>query len=205
MVEGLKTQTLSQVLKFKDLRSSPWNKFSTFSGTDDQIRIESKSTLIVAPDHIWQQWKEELQTHLAFKTLDVLLYAGMEAPVTPVELGNRMNTGTLAQSRTNPYAPRTRVTARSSKSTANGEPEVDELLPGFVQPGQLACADIVLTSYSVVQRELDWAEVVAERQAGLGDRPRLRLAQRYLCRPSPLTCVRWWRNTLPPFGCTCKS
>ncbi|KAG5448515.1 E3 ubiquitin-protein ligase shprh [Clonorchis sinensis] len=161
-----------------------------------QIRIESKSTLIVAPDHIWQQWKEELQTHLAFKTLGVLLYAGMEAPVTPVELGNRMNTGTLAQSRTNPYAPRTRVTARLSKSTANGEPEVDELLPGFVQPGQLACADIVLTSYSVVQRELDWAEVVAERQAGLGDRPRLRLAQRYLCRPSPLTCVRWWRVCL---------
>ncbi|CAL8071212.1 unnamed protein product [Calicophoron daubneyi] len=153
------------------------------------LRIESKATLIVAPDHIWQQWKEEIQTHVAQHSMRVLIYAGMEAPVTSIELG--VHVPIRARCHINPYAPRTRVTA-----TATNSEEEETLLPGFVQPGQLACADIVLTSYSVIQRELDWAEVVAERQAGTGGRPNLRLAQRYLCRPSPLTCVRWWRICL---------
>ncbi|KAF8570289.1 hypothetical protein P879_05806 [Paragonimus westermani] len=96
----------------------------------------------------------------------------------------------------NPYAPRTRVTALRTAASQPEQMEEELLLPGFVQPGQLACADIVLTSYSVVQRELDWAEVVAERRSGLGHRPGLRLEPRYLCRPSPLTCVRWWRVCL---------
>ncbi|TPP63587.1 E3 ubiquitin-protein ligase SHPRH [Fasciola gigantica] len=159
-----------------------------------QLRVDSKATLIVAPDHIWQQWKEELQTHILHDSVDVLLYAGMEAPATRVQVGVRTAVQN-AQSKNNPYAPRTRVPARFMTATQHDE-DVNELLPGFVQPCQLACADIVLTSYSVVQRELDWAEVIAERRAGMGDRPQLRLAQRYICRPSPLTCVRWWRVCL---------
>lgn len=115
----------------------------------------------------------------------------MEAPVTRVEVGVR-TTAQNTPTKNNPYAPRTRIPVKFMTGTSRDE-DVDELLPGFVQPCQLACADIVLTSYSVVQRELDWAEVIAERRAGMGDRPQLRLAQRYICRPSPLTCVRWWR------------
>ncbi|KAF5398068.1 hypothetical protein PHET_08852 [Paragonimus heterotremus] len=160
------------------------------------LRIDSKATLIVAPDHIWQQWKEELQAHVARDSVDILLYAGMEAPVTPVELGGRASTTGLKSTNVNPYAPRTRVTALRTAASQPDQMEEELLLPGFVQPGQLACADIVLTSYSVVQRELDWAEVVAERRSGLGHRPGLRLAPRYMCRPSPLTCVRWWRVCL---------
>ncbi|KAF6777791.1 hypothetical protein AHF37_02808 [Paragonimus kellicotti] len=163
---------------------------------DGYACIDSKATLIVAPDHIWQQWKEELQAHVARGSIDVLLYAGMEAPVTPVELGGRASTTGLTSTSVNPYAPRTRVTAVRTAASQPEQMEEELLLPGFVQPGQLACADIVLTSYSVVQRELDWAEVVAERRSGLGHRPGLRLAPRYLCRPSPLTCVRWWRVCL---------
>lgn len=123
----------------------------------------------------------------------------MEAPVTAVDLGHR-NAGAHHQrsSGANPFAPRSRVVAASSVRNRGEADQGDreQILPGFVQPGQLACADVILTSYSVVQRELQWAEVVAERQAGRGDRPGLRVAQRYLCRPSPLTCVRWWRVSM---------
>ncbi|CAH8467633.1 unnamed protein product [Heterobilharzia americana] len=156
-----------------------------------KTRIYSKATLIISPDHIWQQWKEELQTHISPSVLHVLIYAGMEAPVTPVELGIRGSV--KEQGNTNPFAPRVHT---ATKVVSENKICEETILPGFVQPPQLACADIVLTSYSVVQRELGWVEVFADRQAGLGDRPKLRVAQRYLCRPSPLTCVRWWRICL---------
>ncbi|VEL24871.1 unnamed protein product [Protopolystoma xenopodis] len=90
-----------------------------------------------------------------------------------------------------------------SRRTSVGQsdnPDDQELLPGFVQPAQLASADIVLTAYSVVQRELDWAEVTSEQRAGISRRPQLRVAQRYLFRPSPLTCVKWWRVSITPFN-----
>ncbi|VDQ05711.1 unnamed protein product [Trichobilharzia regenti] len=115
----------------------------------------------------------------------------MEAPVTCVDLGIRGSV--KEQGNTNPFALRTHV---SAKVVSEDKIHEKTILPGFVQPAQLACADVVLTSYSVVQRELDWAEVVASRQSGHGHRPKLRLTQRYLCRPSPLTCVRWWRICL---------
>ncbi|KAH8850791.1 E3 ubiquitin-protein ligase [Schistosoma japonicum] len=156
-----------------------------------KIRIYSKATLIISPDHIWQQWKEELQTHVIPDVLQVLIYAGMEAPVTSVEFGIRESV--KEQGNINPFSPRTHV---PTKVVSENKFSKEMILPGFVQPPQLACADIVLTSYSVVQRELDWVEVVANRQAGVAGRPKLRLAQRYICRPSPLTCVRWWRVCL---------
>ncbi|CAH8448552.1 unnamed protein product [Schistosoma rodhaini] len=156
-----------------------------------KTRIYSKATLIISPDHIWQQWKEELQNHVMPDVLQVLIYAGMEAPVTSVEFGTRASV--KEQGNNNPFASRTHV---PTKVVSENKVSEETILPGFVQPPQLACADIVLTSYSVVQRELDWAEVVADRQAGLANRPKLRLAQRYICRPSPLTCVRWWRICL---------
>ncbi|CAH8452371.1 unnamed protein product [Dicrocoelium dendriticum] len=129
------------------------------------------------------------------QTVLVQIYAGMETAVTPVELGCR---GSVVNSSINPYSPKSRVstTLANRMRSKPAKDDVDTLLPGFIQPGQLACADIVLTSYSVVQRELNWAEVAVERHSGLGDRPQLRLTQRYLCRPSPLTCVRWWRVCL---------
>ena len=65
--------------------------------------------------------------------------------------------------------------------------------PNFVQPAELDSADIVLTTYTVLQREIGWASVSAEQRVGEGHRPSLRLAQRYLAPPSPLTCVIWWR------------
>ncbi|CAH8467682.1 unnamed protein product [Heterobilharzia americana] len=38
-----------------------------------KTRIYSKATLIISPDHIWQQWKEELQTHISPSVLHVLI------------------------------------------------------------------------------------------------------------------------------------
>lgn len=118
----------------------------------------------------------------------------MEAPVTYVETGAFEKPPTCTTG-PNPFSARTQVKVKTVLAPERHFHQ-ESILPGFVQPAQLACADIVLTSYSVVQRELDWAQVMVERRTGLADRPKLRLAQRYLCRPSPLTCVRWWRVRL---------
>ncbi|RTG80493.1 E3 ubiquitin-protein ligase SHPRH, partial [Schistosoma bovis] len=151
-------------------------------------RIYSKATLIISPDHIWQQWKEELQTHVIPDALQVLIYAGMEAPVTSVEFGIRGSV--KEQGNNNPFAPRIHV---PTKVLSENKVSEETILPGFVQPPQLACADIVLTSYSVVQRELDWAEICLD-EAQMVERVTSRTARML----SQVTAVNRWCVTGTP-------
>ncbi|VDO16527.1 unnamed protein product [Rodentolepis nana] len=55
----------------------------------------------------------------------------------------------------------------------------------YYQPVNLATKDIVITSYSVLKRELSYAEASQERFSRKGTR--------YLQPPSPLKCIKWWR------------
>ncbi|XP_037084816.1 E3 ubiquitin-protein ligase SHPRH-like [Pollicipes pollicipes] len=61
----------------------------------------------------------------------------------------------------------------------------------YIQPQTLASHDLVVTTYTVLQRELNYAAVGrAGGQAGK------RRVQRYLPPPTPLLCVDWWRVCL---------
>ncbi|VDK80081.1 unnamed protein product, partial [Dibothriocephalus latus] len=153
-----------------------------------ELRVHSKATLIVSPDHIFRQWQDELLDHVDLKNMSIVIYNGIDMPPTRLLQvdGSRWPSG------------RRQARQRSSRSgDLPGQPEEEsEFRPGFVQPAFLAAADIVLTTYSIVQRELGWASVSVEQRTGLGHRPHLRTAQRYLTTPSPLTCVIWWRLCL---------
>uniref|UniRef100_A0A0X3PX32 Helicase ATP-binding domain-containing protein n=1 Tax=Schistocephalus solidus TaxID=70667 RepID=A0A0X3PX32_SCHSO len=153
-----------------------------------ELKVHSKATLIVSPDHIFRQWQDELLDHVDLKNIAVVIYNGIDMPATQLiqSNGSRWPSG------------RKQLRQRSSRSgdpTGQREGE-SEFRPGFVQPSILAAADIVLTTYSIVQRELGWASVSVEQRTGLGHRPHLRTAQRYLTTPSPLACVIWWRLCL---------
>ncbi|VDD80986.1 unnamed protein product [Mesocestoides corti] len=137
----------------------------------NSLRVHSKATLIISPDHIWRQWQDELLQHVDTSHLKILIYEGLTCPVTRL----------------------THTSAWTSTPTKNAETGEVVFTPGFVQPAELATADIVLTTYTVIQRELGWAAVSTEQRVGEGHRPSLRTAQRYLAPPSPLACVIWWR------------
>uniref|UniRef100_A0A5K3EVH6 E3 ubiquitin-protein ligase SHPRH n=2 Tax=Mesocestoides corti TaxID=53468 RepID=A0A5K3EVH6_MESCO len=140
----------------------------------NSLRVHSKATLIISPDHIWRQWQDELLQHVDTSHLKILIYEGLTCPVTRL----------------------THTSAWTSTPTKNAETGEVVFTPGFVQPAELATADIVLTTYTVIQRELGWAAVSTEQRVGEGHRPSLRTAQRYLAPPSPLACVIWWRICL---------
>nr|CAD7260465.1 unnamed protein product [Timema shepardi] len=61
---------------------------------------------------------------------------------------------------------------------------------GFVQPGELAQYDVVITTYETLSKELHFAEVSTESSN------RLRFEKRFVAAPSPLPCVGWWRMCL---------
>nr|CAD7423151.1 unnamed protein product [Timema monikensis] len=61
---------------------------------------------------------------------------------------------------------------------------------GFVQPGELAQYDVVITTYETLSKELHFAEVSTDSSN------RLRFEKRFVAAPSPLPCVGWWRMCL---------
>ncbi|XP_063954546.1 E3 ubiquitin-protein ligase SHPRH-like isoform X2 [Lytechinus pictus] len=63
---------------------------------------------------------------------------------------------------------------------------------GYIQPQTLANCDIVITTYSTLRTELDYANL---SQPGAEGRS-LRKAKRYQTTPSPLPCIEWWRICL---------
>jgi len=64
---------------------------------------------------------------------------------------------------------------------------------GYNQPQTLAKYDVVITTYEVLSKELDYVDLP---HCNLADGRRFRNAKRYTSLPSPLTCVQWWRVCL---------
>lgn len=60
---------------------------------------------------------------------------------------------------------------------------------GYIQPTTLAEYDIVITTYEVLRKELDYVDVYENRRT-------LRYAKKYYAPNSPLICVDWWRVCL---------
>ncbi|CAB3388448.1 Hypothetical predicted protein [Cloeon dipterum] len=106
--------------------------------------LKVKTTLIVAPDAISQQWMHELEKLVSKDSLKVKFYNGV-------------------------------------------------YMDGYHQPSSLAKYDVLVTSYEVLNKELDYVDLPHCNAAG---GRRFRNAKRYSALPSPLVCVHWWRVCL---------
>lgn len=60
---------------------------------------------------------------------------------------------------------------------------------GYIQPTTLAEYDIVITTYEVLRKELDYVDVYENKRS-------LRYTKKYYAPNSPLICVDWWRVCL---------
>ncbi|XP_059483639.1 E3 ubiquitin-protein ligase SHPRH [Neocloeon triangulifer] len=106
--------------------------------------VESKTTLIVAPAAISQQWMDEVKKLVSESSLLIKFYNGVFSD-------------------------------------------------GYYQPQSFAAFDIVITTYEVLSKELDYVDLP---HCNAVDGRRFRNAKRYTSLPSPLPCVQWWRVCL---------
>jgi len=121
--------------------------------------VESRATLIVCPMPILSQWQSEIDKHVVPGSLKVVTYLGQEHSLSFL--------GTAEASKA--YKAST-----SSRSNA------------LVRPQDLASADVVLTTYDTLRKDLHRnpdKEVVRS----------LRHTKRYHAVPTPLTSIKFWR------------
>lgn len=112
------------------------------NASTNTVLTPSAATLIITPQHILQQWMNEIEMHAPH--LRVFHYRGM-----------------------------------SSVHSKESEKDVVDALLRY---------DVVLTTYHVLSKEIHWAGAAPERK--------LRHAQTYERRRSPLVMISWWRVCL---------
>jgi E3 ubiquitin-protein ligase SHPRH len=150
----------------------------------EAVAFDCGTTLIVVPSNILVQWVDELQRHIEPGSISVKVYsgqvqAGMASAAAAQQCGSRSRSATPAASSVRSAAA---AAAAAGRAAAGNE---------VVTAAQLAAADIVLTSYEVMRRE-----VLLQPSTDAASAPSLRHRKRYAVVPTPLSRLVFWRLVL---------
>ncbi|GAB4816117.1 hypothetical protein N2152v2_003163 [Parachlorella kessleri] len=146
-------------------------------------------TLVVCPSPLLQQWRAELGNH-AHGSLRVEVYDGLLA-LRPPANDRKKPVGRPTPAKRASWAAYLAQAQREAElyermlSGDSVAPAFDPDLDARLAAGRLRQADVVLTTFDVLQREVYYAP--NERASGL------RHAKRYAIPTCPLLQVRWWR------------
>ncbi|DBA99603.1 TPA: hypothetical protein ACH3X3_012177 [Trebouxia sp. C0006] len=140
---------------------------------------ECGATLIVCPASILQQWQSEITKHTQPGALKVITYLGQHK--TSLESASAKapawQDGSLPAS-----AMGNRIELRGRAGKHSGQ--------GVVSAGDLAGADVVLTTYDVLKRDVHHLADPDQQSKTF------RTRKRYEVIPTPLTRLCWWRVCL---------
>ncbi|KAL0055912.1 hypothetical protein WJX82_005648 [Trebouxia sp. C0006] len=151
----------------------------TKARASQQMVSECGATLIVCPASILQQWQSEITKHTQPGALKVITYLGQHK--TSLESASAKapawQDGSLPAS-----AMGNRIELRGRAGKHSGQ--------GVVSAGDLAGADVVLTTYDVLKRDVHHLADPDQQSKTF------RTRKRYEVIPTPLTRLCWWRVCL---------
>ena len=117
----------------------------TRARASEQVVSECGATLIVCPASILQQWQTEIAKHTHPGALKVITYLGQNR--------TSLDTQTVDQANGDPFAVPTPQPAEGSKKGSPAR-KGKHSGQGVISAADLAAADIVLTTYDVLKRDV---------------------------------------------------
>ncbi|KAL3154030.1 hypothetical protein ABBQ32_013581 [Trebouxia sp. C0010 RCD-2024] len=152
----------------------------TRARASQQVVSDCGATLIVCPASILQQWQSEIAKHTQPGALKVITYLGQSK--TSLDHATASSTGGVEESFGEGRKASEGAVGRGRKGKHSGL--------GVVSAQDLAAADVVLTTYDVLKRDV-------HHQADPDQQSKtFRTRKRYEVIPTPLTRLCWWRVCL---------
>ena len=146
-------------------------------------KLPCGATLIVCPMAILGQWESELQKHSRAGTCNVLVYKGIKVLSDVVRNTKKKKKPKKTKKRKRDQKQDQKQNNPAAATDADDDDNNNERCIG-VHPCYFDRFDVVLTTYSVLRREIHHAGTNLKKKG------------RFITIPSPLMSVRWWRLAL---------